>query len=357
MLRAVAVRRLADFRLEVEIEVERGSTLVVVGESGAGKTTLLRMLAGLEHPDAGRIELGDQLCFDGTTSAAVPAWRRSVGYVGQDYALFPHLSEFENVAFGLRSQGLRGRWVRARVGEMLERLGLADLAPRRPRELSGGQQQRVAVARALVVEPALLLLDEPLSALDLQTRRALRGELRRVLAELPGVTVYVTHSPDEAALFGDRIAVIENGSITQQGTRDELLRYPKSPYVAEFLGVNLYRGTLGYRDFAGLVEVQTPDITLSVVDPGGEDEAFVMVNPREVTLFLERPEGSAQNTFYGPIGDLVPEPPFGDRVRVVVESKPPIVAEVTKHAIETLGLRPGLPVYASFKASGVSTYR
>ncbi|HEY3217435.1 MAG TPA: ABC transporter ATP-binding protein [Candidatus Eisenbacteria bacterium] len=357
MLHAVAVRRLAEFRLEAEIEVDRGSTLVLVGESGAGKTLLLRMLAGLEHPDAGRIELGDQVYFDGRAGEMVPAWRRSIGYVGQDYALFPHLSAFENVAFGLRAQGLRGRRVRLRVGEMLERFGIGDLARRRPRELSGGQQQRVAVARALVIEPALLLLDEPLSALDLQTRRTLQSELRRMLAERAGASVYVTHSPVEAALFGDRIAVLEGGLITQKGSRDELLRYPKSPYVAEFLGVNLYRGTLGYRDFAGLVEVQTPDITLSVVDPGGEDETFVLVNPREVTLFLERPEGSAQNTFYGPIGDLVPEPPFGDRVRVVVESKPPIVAEVTKHAIEALGLKPGVPVYASFKASGVSTYR
>jgi len=357
MLRAVAVRRLADFRLEAEIEVERGATLAVVGETGAGKTTLLRMLAGLDHPDAGRIELGDQVYFDGTARPPVPAWRRSVGYVGQDCALFPHLSAFDNVAFGLRNQGLRGRWVRARVGETLERLGLGDLARRKPRALSGGQRQRVAVARALVIEPALLLLDEPLSALDLETRRALQSELRRLLAEFPGATVYVSRSPTEAALFGDRIAVIENGLTTQKGTPDELVRVPRTPYVAEFLGVNLYRGTLGYRDFAGMVEVQTPDITLSVVDPGGEDEAFVMVNPRAVTLSLERLEGSAQNVFYGPIGDLVPAPPFGDRVRVAVESKPPIVAEVTKHTIETLGLKSGLPVYASFKASGVNTYR
>ena len=357
MLRASVAKRFGDFRLEADLEVERGTTLVVVGESGAGKSTLLRLLAGLEHPDMGRILLGDESYFDGEAHAPIPAWRRKIAYVSQDYALFPHLTVFENVAFGLRTQGLRGRWVRSRVGEIVDQLGIGELVRRRPHQLSGGQQQRVALARALVVDPGLLLLDEPLSALDLQTRRTVRGELRRTLADLPCVTVYVTHSPVEAIMFGDQIAVVEAGLIMQKGTREDLLRHPRTHYVAEFMGVNLFRGTLGYRDFGGMAEVQTPDITLSVVDPGGDDEVFVMVNPREVTLYLQRPEGSAQNTFYGPIVEMVPEPPFGERLRVALGSKPPLVAEVTKHAAETMGLKVGVPVYASFKASGVTTYR
>jgi len=357
VLRASIVRNRPGFRLEAELAVDRASTLVVVGENGAGKTTLLRVLAGLESADAGEIVLDEQVYGSGSARPMVPAWQRNVGYVGQDAALFPHLTAFENVAFGLRAQGLRGRWIRTRVGEALERLTVAGLAKRRPHELSGGERQRVALARALVLEPALLLLDEPLSGLDVQTQRTTRGVLRHVLAEARCATIYVTHAASEAVMFGDRIAVLEAGQVTQQGTRDDLLRHPRTPYVADLMGVNLYRGTLAYRDFAGLAEVQTTEATLSVVDPGGDEDVFVLVIPREVTLFLERPEGSALNTFYGPIAELTPEPPFGERVRVAVDSTPPIVAEVTRHAVETMGLKPGQPVFASFKASGVFTYR
>jgi len=357
MLRATFAKRLGTFQLEVTLEAGRGQTLVLVGESGAGKTTALRLLAGLDHPDHGHIVIGDRTWFDGAPAATVPAWRRDVGYVPQDYALFPHLSAFENVAFGLRSQGLSGRWVRDRVDEALERLGIPDLARRHPQELSGGQRQRVAFARAIVTEPSLLLLDEPLGALDPQSQRALRGELRRLLTGLPCATVYVTHAPIEATVFGDLIVVLEEGRVTQAGTRDDLLRHPRSSYVAEFMGVNLFRGTIGYRDFAGLAEVQTPERTLSVVDPGGDQPVFVAVGPRDVTLHLEPPSGSAQNVFHGPIEEIVPEPPYGERVRVAIASQPPLVAEVTRHSVETMGLAVGLPVYGSFKASVVVTYR
>ena len=357
MLRAVLGRTLGSFRLEIAFEVARGATLVLVGESGAGKTTVLRLLAGLETPDRGSIVVNDRVWFDGEPANTLPPWRREVGYVPQDYVLFPHLSVFENVAFGVRSQGLSGRRVRSRVGEALERLEIVDLARRRPDELSGGQRQRAALARALVTEPAVLLLDEPLSALDLQTRRALRTELRRLLAQLPCATVYVTHAPMEAVALGDQILVLEEGRGSQGGTRDELLRHPKSAYVAEFMGVNLFRGRIGYRDFAGFAEVQTPDRTLSVVDPGGDEDVFVAVGPRDITLHLEVPSGSAQNVFYGPIEEIVPEPPYGERLRVALASQPPLVAEVTRHAAERLELAPGKSVYASFKATAVTTYR
>ena len=357
MLRAVLAKGLGTFQLEVAFDVPRGTTLVLVGESGAGKTTVLRLLAGLDHPDRGSIVVNDSTWFDGKPGAATPAWRRPVGYVPQDFALFPHLSAFENVAFGLRSQGLDGRALASRVAESLERLGITQLAERRPDQLSGGQRQRVALARAVATEPALLLLDEPLSALDLQSRRELRGELRRLLAELPCATVYVTHAPLEANAFGDRILVLEGGRATQNGNRDDLLRHPKSAYVAEFMGVNLFRGEIGYRDFAGLAEVQTADRVLSVVDPGGDEDVFVAVGPRDVTLHLEAPAGSAQNVFHGPVEEIVPEPPYGERLRVALATDPPLVAEVTRHSAELLGLRPGILVYASFKATAVTIYR
>ena len=328
---------------------------MIVGESGAGKTTLLRLLAGLERPDAGRITAG-AVFYDGSGGIDVPAWRRSIGYVSQDYALFPHLSVFENVAFGLRASGVAAAPLESRVREALTRVGIAELMDRRPGELSGGQQQRVALARALVLEPDLLLLDEPLSALDLRTRQTVRGELRRLFASLRGVTIYVTHHPMEAMMLGDRIAALEQGRLTQVGTRDELLRRPRSPYVAAFLGINLLRGSIVGRQ-AGMARIRTAGGEISAVDPGGDEDVFLVVHPQSIALFHVPPGGSAQNTFVGPIVEIVPEPPHGERVRVVLGTKPPLVAEVTDRAVEQLGLREGVEVHATFKATGVDVFR
>jgi molybdate transport system ATP-binding protein len=357
VLTAKLTKRLGDFSLAADLEVAPGTTLALVGESGAGKTTVLRLLAGLAHPDAGRIVLDGEPWFDADASVALPAWRREVGYLAQDYALFPHLSVFDNVAFGLRAQGVARRITRDRAAGALLRLGLEDLTDRRPDQLSGGQQQRVALARALVLEPRLMLLDEPLSALDLQTRRAVRGSLRRTLAALPCATVYVTHNPVEAIAFGDRIAVLEAGRITQNGVPDDLLRHPRSPYVAEFMGVNLIRGSIGAPEGSGLVRVRTPFGSVVAVDPGEPGEVLVALSPREITLHLTPPAGSAQNVFFGRIEELVPEPPFGERVRVALSTSPPLVAEVTRYAVEALGLCEGLEVHAAFKATGLVPYR
>jgi molybdate transport system ATP-binding protein len=357
VLVASLAKRLGSFSLAADLEVAPGTTLALVGESGAGKSTVLRLLAGLAHPDAGRVVLGGETWFDADAGIALPAWRRAVGYLAQDYALFPHLSVFDNVGFGLRAQGASRRTTRDKVAGTLLRFGLDDLAKRRPDQLSGGQQQRVALARALVLDPKLLLLDEPLSALDLQTRRTVRGKLRHTLAALPCATVYVTHNPLEAIAFGDRIAVLEAGRITQEGVPDELLRHPRSPYIAEFMGVNLLQGSVGERDGSGLVRVRTPFGSVVAVDPGEPGEVLVALNPREITLHLTPPAGSAQNVFYGRITELVAEPPFGERVRVALATSPPLVAEVTRHAAESLSLREGLEVHAAFKATGLVPYR
>jgi molybdate transport system ATP-binding protein len=236
-------------------------------------------------------------------------------------------------------------------------LVLAELAKRRPQQLSGGQQQRVALARALVLEPKLLLLDEPLSALDLQTRREIRSELRQILAGLPCITIYVTHNPVEAMVFGDRVLVLDRGRAEQSGSRDDLLRHPRSPLIAEFMGVNLFQGRVIGRDSVGLARLSTDDGELVVVDPGGEDTVFVTINPREITLHTERPAGSAQNVLRGQVEEILPEPPFGERVRVALTTHPPLVAEVTRSAVETLGIREGVTMYAAFKATGVIPYR
>jgi molybdate transport system ATP-binding protein len=343
------------FDLRAAFVAEAGSTTVIVGESGAGKTTLLRLAAGLDQPSRGRIALDGQVYADPAVGIAVPAWRREVGFVAQDYALFPHLTVEQNVAFGPRARGGARSAIGPRVSEALRRTGIAELGRRKPGTLSGGQQQRAALARALVLDPRLLLLDEPLAALDLQTRRAVRGELRDLLRTLGCVTLYVTHSPIEALLFGDRIVVLEQGRVSQTGTRDDLLRYPRSRYVAELMGTNLFAGIMAARPEAPVVRTGDGDVAVS--DPGEPGDVFVAVDPTQITIHPHPPEGSAQNSFAGPILELAQEPPSGERVRVVLGTRPPLVAEVTREAVAGLALREGMTVFASFKATGIRTYR
>jgi molybdate transport system ATP-binding protein len=353
VLQATLASRQGAFALELEVSVARGSVLVIVGESGSGKTTLLRLLAGLLRPQRGRIAMDATTWFDSGTGVFVPAPGRPIGYVAQDYALFPHLSAAENVDFGLRALGLAKRDRQRRVSGAMERLNIAPLAGRRPRELSGGQQQRVAIARALVLGPSLLLLDEPLSALDVPSRRSVRVELRKLLESLSCATVYVTHHPTEALVFGETIAVLESGRISQRGTRDDLIHRPRSAFAAEFLGVNLLRGTVVGREPGGLSRVSVAGGEVLV--PGTEaGEVTMTIHPREITLALERPSGSARNVFEGEIDEIVPEPPRAELARLSLATMPPLVAQVTREAIDELGLAPGRRVYASFKASAVS---
>ena len=356
MLEIDVAKQLGGFALEAALAAPDGGVIVLVGESGSGKTTLLRIVAGLIPPDRGRVTLGGRVLDDVATRVHLPARERPVGYVPQDYALFPHLSVRENVGFGLAAQGLGGRDAAGRVERALERLGVAGLAARRPHQLSGGQQQRVALARALVMEPEILLLDEPLAALDLPTRRTVRGELLRLLRELSCVSVFVTLSPAEALAFGERIAVLEAGGVSQQGPRESLLREPRTRYVADFLGTNLFRARVGGRGDHGLTRLLAEGG--EILAAGGEalDDVFAVVDPREITLSIERPSGSAQNVLRGPVEEVLPEPPHGERVRVSLATRPPLVAELTHAAGERLGLRAGTLVYASFKATGIRLF-
>jgi molybdate transport system ATP-binding protein len=215
----------------------------------------------------------------------------------------------------------------------------------------------VALARALVLGPALLLLDEPLSSLDLQTRRAVRGELRALLQRLPCVTVYVTHSPVEALVFGDQIVVLEAGRVAQAGSRESLLRSPRSPFVAELIGTNLFvgRAVEGGQLFAPAI--RTAEGLFQLEPAAGADTAYLTVSPREITLSRRLPDGSAQNVVLGTVRELIPEPPAGERVRVVLEGRPDLVVEVTREAVASLGLAEGQRVHAAFKATGVRVYR
>ena len=352
----LALSRGPQFQLDVAFEVPAGETLVLVGESGSGKSSVLRLLAGLERPHAGRIALEGEVWFDLGTGVDRPPGDRRVGWVPQDYGLFPHLDVFENVAFGLRAR--RAPDISTRVTDTLRRLAMTEYSTRRPAQLSGGQQQRVALARALVTEPRALLLDEPLAALDLTTRQAIRGELRQLLAGLPCTTVLVTHSPIDALVLGDRIAVLEQGRLTQVGSREDLLRRPRSAYVAQFMGLNLFTGRV-VQSGAGVMRVGTGDgeIVVAGSAEAPTEPVYVAVSPREITLYRAAPSGSAQNLFQGKVVELVPEPPFGERVRVVLDTHPRIVAEITAASVMQLGLSEGASVYASFKATGAVPYQ
>ena len=355
MLAARFAERRGEFSLDVDLAAEAGTTTVLVGESGAGKTSILRLLAGLDRPSHGLVTVDGRAWVDTDRGLLLPPWERDVGYVPQDYALFPHLSVEANVAFGLGSPRLPAALRRERVRNALASAGVPGLGGRLPHQLSGGEQQRVALARALAPGPRLLLLDEPLASLDSRTRRAVRIELRELLRRLSCITVYVTHSPVEALVFGDRIVVLERGRVSQAGPREELLRYPRSPFVAELMGTNLF---VGHRGTGGAEtgSVRTAEGEIAVSEHAGGGDVFLTVSPREITLYREHPDGSAQNVFRGPIIELVPEPPAGERVRVVLGTRPVLVAEVTREAVASLALREGVEVFAGFKATGVTLY-
>jgi molybdate transport system ATP-binding protein len=322
------------FRLEVALDVG-AETVALVGPSGAGKSTLLRAVAGLLRPERGSVTYGDETWHDTDSGISLPPERRSVGLVFQEYALFPHMSVAENVAYGGR----------ARLPELLERFGLERLEHARPAELSGGERQRVALARALARDPGVLLLDEPLAALDTQTRARLRAELGERLRQLGLPTLLVTHDYSDAAALGDRIGVLVDGRIAQLGTPAELVAAPTSAFVADFTGVNFLRGVAGPSP-DGLTQVRLADGAVVYSTDAGSGEVGVVVFPWEITLGPSAPADSARNRLAGRVTALTP---LGNRVRVRVG---PVTAEVTAASAEQLGLRSGQEVVATFKAAG-----
>ena len=338
---------LGRLELEVELAVETGELVVLLGPNGAGKTTLLRALAGLLALDRGRVVLDGAVLEDAAAGSWVPTEQRPIGFVFQDYLLFPHLSALENVAFGLRARGLGRTEARRRARAWLDRVGLAGHAGARPRALSGGQAQRVALARAMVGEPRLLLLDEPLAALDAATRTEVRRDLRRHLASFGGTRLLVTHDPLEAMALADRLVVLEGGRVTQRGRPAEVSERPRSGYVAELVGVNLYRGQAD----GAAVELAGGGRLIATGDHRGE--VFAAVHPRAVALHRRVPEGTPRNVLAG-TADTVDV--VGDRVRVRVTGQVPIVAEVTPAAVGELRLADGGPVWASVKATEVTVY-
>ncbi len=348
----------ATFTLDVAFQARAQRLTVLVGENGAGKTTVLRALAGLTRPAAGHATLQGRALFDLSRDFWPAAERRPVTLQSPALPLFPHLDVRDNVDFGLKDLAPDHR--SARLATALERFALASFAERRVDTLSTGERQRVAFARAWVREPALLLLDEPFSALDTTTRQSFRALLRTTLADRTGVTLLVSHDPGDALALADDVVVMEQGRVTQSGTLEHVLREPASRYVARFLGVNLYDGTPCGEPRDGTVPVR-------LVVPGGAprpENAIIdlptslasgpvrlVLHPREVLLSADTPHASARNHLRGVVLEIAPEPPNGDTLRVTLASTPPITAQITRASAQALGLAVGVPVVATFKAT------
>jgi molybdate transport system ATP-binding protein len=323
---------------------------VLFGASGAGKTTILRALAGLERPDHGTIAFDAETWCDAAVGLHLPPQQRRVGFLAQDYALFPHLSVADNVGYGLDGAAAERR---RRVAELVERFQLAGLEGRRPGELSGGQRQRVALARALARQPRLLLLDEPLSALDAPTREALRLELRRQLAALRIPTLLVTHDRGEALALGDRLAVVAGGRVRQAGPIAEVFSRPADAEVARIVGVEtVVPAHVVERSADGLLRIEAGRASLLAPDPGSAgDDVLACIRAEDVVL--ERgPVGrvSARNRLEGPIASVVAEGPL---LRVTLDCGFALQALVTRPAREELGLEPGVVVTAFVKTAAI----
>ncbi|MFE6036844.1 ABC transporter permease [Streptomyces sp. NPDC056452] len=325
---------------DLTLDADAGTTIAVVGPNGAGKTTLLRALLGLTPRAHAELRLGD------TDVTALPPHRRGVAWVPQDGALFPHMNALANTAYGLRAHGVPRAEARHSAQQWLDRLGVGHLAHRRPAQISGGQAQRVALARALAARPRLLLLDEPLAALDQTTRAHVRHTLRRHLDSFGGVCLIVTHDPVEAVALADRVLVLDEGRALQDAPPTEVTRHPRSPWVARMLGRNAWPGIAtaeGIRLTGGGTLVAAEPL------PPGTD-SLAVIAPEAVAVHRDRPTGSPRNVWPGTVREITTS---GSRLRVLITSDraPDLVAEITPQAVAELGLAEGTPVWTSVKAT------
>ena len=359
-LAAAAVVRRPGFTLDVALTVAPGDVLAVLGPNGAGKSTLLDVLAGLLRPDTGHVRLGDRTLTG--PDVHVPPHRRGVGLLAQQPLLFPHLSALANVAFGPRAQGVPRRTALARARELLDAVDAGGLADRRPAQLSGGQQQRVALARALAARPDLLLLDEPLAALDVDTMPAMRALLRRTIRgstihDSGRTAVLVTHAALDALVLADRVVVLSGGAVVEEGPTREVLARPRSPFAARVAGLDLVPGIAcpdGLKTDDGFVIAGHGEGTVD-----GEP-AVAVFPPAAVAVFTERPHGSPRNVVpvrlaaVEPHGDLV-------RLRAGVRDGGPhwaegLAADVTPAALVDLTAEPGAQVWFAVKAAEVAIH-
>ena len=349
------------FTLDLTLEIDPGTTVAMLGPNGAGKSTTVSAIAGVTPIDRGSIVLRSRTLDSPATNTFVAPEDRNIGVVFQDYLLFGHLSVAENAAFGPRGKGLGRRESRTLANRWLSELGLGELAERKPAELSGGQAQRVALARALATNPDLLLLDEPLAALDIATRTSLRRTLAEYLETFQGPRLLITHDPQDAFALADQILVIENGTLTQRGSAEEVRRRPATPYVAALAGTNLLTGTNrdGVITINSHSESKSESNSEASSDSGFElrtSERFngpvqAVVAPRAISLHHERPQGSPRNTWQSTIDWIEP---LGETTRVQLGQPLPVMVDITPAAAEALALAPAAPVWAAVKATEVA---
>ncbi len=327
---------------DLRLPLDQAAVTVLFGPSGAGKTTLLRMLAGLERPEAGEIRFSDETWFDHRQGVLLPPQKRRAGFLFQEYALFPHLSVLENVAYSAdRETGMK----------MLRRFGLEELAGSRPRQISGGQRQRVALARALAARPSLLLLDEPLSALDAATRQRTRHELRRVLRESGIPSIVVTHDRTDAIALGDWMAVMVEGRIRRAGPLQDVFRRPGDAQVAASIGVENVLPAQVISRGGGLAVLLVGGKQLECVDTGEEAPLFACIRAEDISLSRPGPrQSSVRNHVPGRILSVDPEGPLA---RVELDCGFPLIAQITAQSAADLNLRHGEEVVAVIKTTSL----
>jgi len=339
---------LGDFKLhDISLNVASGEFFVILGPSGAGKTVLLDLIAGFVNPHQGRVLLDD------ADVTHLPTEKRRIGYMFQNYALFPNMSVYKNIEFGLAYTKLPNHALR--IEEMMELVGISSLRDRTPTTLSGGEQQRVALARSLILEPRVLLLDEPLSALDARSRDVIREELKDVVNQFGITAMFVTHDQIDARLLADRLGIMYDGKLVQTGSVHQIFDKPENEQVAAFVSMeNLFEGRVVSQE-GGIITVDVHDKTVEAVADNEKDEVVILgIRPENVTLMLEPTVSSARNTFRGTISKILYLGPVN---KVIIDCGFSLAAFVTNRSSEALKLDKGTEVTASFKATGVNVMK
>lgn len=330
---------------DINLDVENGEYFAVLGPTGAGKTLLLEIIAGLRYPDAGEIWLDNQ------NITTLPPEKRNMGFVFQEYALFPHMTVWENISFGLEMRGLPPSERTFHIEKILKLMGLELLSDRYPETLSGGERQRTALARALVTEPSLFLLDEPLGALDVNTKETLREELKRIHEKIGITTIHVTHDHTEAITLADRIGVMSEGRIAQVGTPDEVFRRPVSEFVANFVGFeNVFKGFSTIE--GGVAKIDVGEVQFEAVT-NRQGWVKVCIRPEEILLSKKSFKSSARNLFKGEIVEVSER---GAMAKLKVAAGVDFVVLITRRSLLEMGLKKGSEVYLSFKASSLRVF-
>lgn len=333
------------FMHDISFRVDKGETLVVLGPTGAGKTVLLELIAGFRHPSSGSVKM------DGRDLSVEPPEKRGLGFVYQDYLLFPHMSVRENISYGLRAKGVGKAEVKRRVDAIAERLGITHLLDRRTRNLSGGEQQRIALARALILEPKALLLDEPFSSVDPNTKDLLMRELLRELGIRNLPVIYVTHDQVEATQVADKVAVINEGRIVQVDLPEKVFSAPKSEFVAKFVGTrNIFKGTASRIDGSTVVTIGPVEVRSSVSIEG---KVHVTIRPEDIIISKDKIESSARNNLKGRVTSVVEK---GGIIFVTADCGIDLTTAITRESLSQMRITTGDDVYFVFKAASVNLF-